>query len=202
MTHDEKHRIIDAERDGSNTCDHIHKKIPDPVRSPIVKLVRGQLVAESVTISEYCLLHVFLASIFVAIVSGVAPGTVDYLVDTKRCLHGILFCPLHNCTWPHPAQWFLSARPRANSDDLASFGRSITTYARAQSRRRALVFNVHTTLRCCGLQAQATSFNGSRDIHVLGVRSQQTGLALQRWIQEVVSAPLSALAHLPAYAMQ
>lgn len=93
-------------------------------------------------------------------------------------------------------------RPRANSDDLAGFGRSTTTYARAQSRCRALVFNIHTILRCCGLQSQATSSNGGGNIHGLGMQFEQTGLALRRWIQEVVSAPLSALAHLPAYAMQ
>ena len=43
----------------SSTYDHTYQKIRDPVRSPIVKLVRGGLVVGSVTTSESPLLYVF-----------------------------------------------------------------------------------------------------------------------------------------------
>ncbi|KAK1988989.1 hypothetical protein LZ30DRAFT_389067 [Colletotrichum cereale] len=42
------------------TYDHTHWRIRDPVRSPIDKPVRAGLVVESVTISEYLVLYVFL----------------------------------------------------------------------------------------------------------------------------------------------
>lgn len=41
------------------TYDHIRERIRDPVRSPLVKLVRGRLVVRSVTTGEYRLLYVF-----------------------------------------------------------------------------------------------------------------------------------------------
>ena len=46
-----------------STYDHTYQKIRDPVRSPIVKLVRGGLVVGSVTTSESPLLYVSLFAI-------------------------------------------------------------------------------------------------------------------------------------------
>ena len=43
----------------SGTYDHIHEKVRDPVRSPLVKLVRAELVVGSVTTSESSVLYVF-----------------------------------------------------------------------------------------------------------------------------------------------
>jgi hypothetical protein len=45
----------------SSTYDHTHRRIRDPVRSPIVKPVRGGLVVGSVTTSESPLLYVTFA---------------------------------------------------------------------------------------------------------------------------------------------
>jgi hypothetical protein len=59
MSHDILSIYINAPIQPTSTCDHIHKKISDPVRSPVIKLVRGRLVVGSVTTSEYRLLHVF-----------------------------------------------------------------------------------------------------------------------------------------------
>jgi hypothetical protein len=42
-----------------STYDHTHKKARDPVRSPLVKLVRARLVVGSVTTSESLVLYVF-----------------------------------------------------------------------------------------------------------------------------------------------
>lgn len=150
LTHEERHRIISAERNRSNTCDHIRKKIPDPVRSPIVKLMRRQLVVESVMIIEFCLLHVFLPPFFfVPIVSGVDCGlSGGHKVVLAQ--YSILPSPqMHLGLIRHNGSCRLG--PEQLQTTLASFGRSTTTYARAQSRRRALVFNIHTTLKCCGL---------------------------------------------------
>ena len=67
------------------TCDHIHKKISDPVRSPVIKLVRGRLVVGSVTTSESRLLHVFFCLFFF---SSAFDG---YILDIRRCrLCGIM----------------------------------------------------------------------------------------------------------------
>lgn len=49
--------IVTKQRD-TFTYDHIHEKIRDPVRSPLVKLVRGRLVVRSVTTGESRLLYV------------------------------------------------------------------------------------------------------------------------------------------------
>ena len=44
----------------TTTYDHIHEKIRDPVRSPLVKLMRAKSVVGSVTTSESLVLYVFL----------------------------------------------------------------------------------------------------------------------------------------------
>jgi hypothetical protein len=49
------------------TYDHTYRKIRDPVRSPIVKPVRGGLVVGSVTTSESPLLYVFF-EVFIVMV--------------------------------------------------------------------------------------------------------------------------------------
>ena len=54
-----------------NTYDHTYQKIRDPVRSPIVKLVRGGLVVGSVTTSESPLLYVFAFLLYGGLDSGV-----------------------------------------------------------------------------------------------------------------------------------
>ena len=43
----------------TTTYDHIHETIRDPVRSPLVKLVRAKSVVGSVTTSESLVLYVF-----------------------------------------------------------------------------------------------------------------------------------------------
>jgi hypothetical protein len=43
----------------SSTYGHTHKKARDPVRSPLVKLVRARVVVGSVTTSECRVLYVF-----------------------------------------------------------------------------------------------------------------------------------------------
>ena len=43
----------------TSTYDHIHEKVRDPVRSPLVKLVRAELVLRSVTTGESSVLYVF-----------------------------------------------------------------------------------------------------------------------------------------------
>lgn len=63
------------------TYDHIHERIRDPVRSPLVKLVRGRLVVRSVTTGESRLLYVFV--LFFSF-SGLYLGKMD---DSPRALH-------------------------------------------------------------------------------------------------------------------
>ena len=46
------------------TYDHIHVKIRDPVRSPLVKRMRARSVVGSVTTSESLVLYVFVAIFF------------------------------------------------------------------------------------------------------------------------------------------
>ncbi len=46
----------------NTTYDHIHEKVRDPVRSPLVKLVRAELVLRSVTTGESSVLYVFFSA--------------------------------------------------------------------------------------------------------------------------------------------
>ena len=51
--------LIEQHTAKTGTYDHSHRKIRDPVRSPIDKPVSGRLVVGSVTTSEYRLLYVY-----------------------------------------------------------------------------------------------------------------------------------------------
>ena len=59
----------------TTTYDHIHEKIRDPVRSPLVKLMRAELVLRSVTTGESSVLYVF------AVFAGWAFFHVDILIS-------------------------------------------------------------------------------------------------------------------------
>ena len=64
----------------TTTYDHIHETIRDPVRSPLVKLVRAKSVVGSVTTSESLVLYVFFG-IFWCVLMG---GGGD-LVELRLC---------------------------------------------------------------------------------------------------------------------